>query len=117
MGSDPQSFLQAQHDAIGAESLAEYVIDQRRWSQVTFGPGKRTRGITQHISKELDEIRAAPADISEWIDVIILAIDGYWRAGGDPHGLMQALRAKQAVNFSRRWQPTTSEDEATEHVR
>jgi len=32
---------------------------QREWSERTFGPGKRTGGITAHIAKELDEIRAA----------------------------------------------------------
>ena len=97
--------------------LAEYLHRQREWSRRTFGAGKRTIGITKHIEKELREIRQDPDDLMEWIDVLILAMDGYWRAGGKPSDLAELLREKQRINFARTWPAPQSKDEATEHVR
>jgi hypothetical protein len=97
--------------------MSQYLIRQRTWSESTFGPGKRTGGITAHIAKELEEIRKDPDDLTEWIDVIILGLDGYWRAGGKPEEFMRLLTAKQAKNFSRQWPPIAPEDQAVEHVR
>lgn len=99
-----------------SRSLAGYLIRQEAWSRRTFGEGKRTIGITKHIEKELAEIREAPDDLTEWIDVMILALDGYWRHGGKPHELMAALTAKQDRNFRRAWPPPQPEDQATEHL-
>lgn len=98
-------------------ALTDYLCRQRVWSKETFGPGKRTGGICEHIRKELLEIQADPTDVVEWIDVMILAMDGYWRAGGDPAHLMGALRVKQMKNFARTWPPPGPEDEASEHIR
>lgn len=97
--------------------LERYLYEQLRWSRLTFGNGRRTVGITAHIAKELAEIRAKPDDVEEWIDVVILALDGYWRAGGTPESLAWDLRAKQDKNFARQWPAQKPEDEATEHVR
>jgi hypothetical protein len=99
------------------DEMTEYIRRQREWSERTFGPGKRTGGITAHIAKELDEIRAAPDDLMEWVDVIILACDGYWRAGGKPEYLMRLMREKQQKNMARKWPPPQPEDVAVEHVR
>ena len=98
-------------------SLMWYLNRQREWSERTFGPGRRTGGITAHIEKECAEIRADPNDRAEWIDVMILAMDGYWRAGGTPEELFSALKAKQAVNFARQWPDRLPEDQPMEHVR
>lgn len=87
------------------------------WSKKTFGLETRTGGITKHIEKELQEIRLAPHDLTEWIDVIILALDGYWRAGGTPETIDQDLQSKQQINFQRKFPPPTSPDEPTEHIR
>lgn len=100
-----------------ADGLIEYLTRQWEWSKRTFGPGKRTAGIVQHIRKELVEIEAKPTDLSEWCDVIILVMDGFWRHGGLAEGLMPALLAKQAKNFARTWPTPTSEDVAAEHDR
>ncbi len=94
-----------------------YLSAQRAWSHVTFGRGRRTVGITRHIEKECEEIRAKPDDLGEWIDVMILALDGYWRAGGTPNMIEWHLREKQDKNFGRRWPAPQSEDEPTEHVK
>lgn len=97
-------------------TLEEYLEQQKEWSDRTFGHGLRTVGITRHIEKELAEIRARPHDLSEWADVIILALDGYWRHGGKPADIMEHLAAKQDQNFAREWQ-AQCDDEPTEHVR
>ena len=100
-----------------AEHLHELFIDQIQFSRRTFGEGKRTGANTSHIAKELQEIRANPADTSEWVDVILLALDGYWRHGGDPTAIMTALRAKLDTNKARKWPTPISEDIPVEHVR
>jgi hypothetical protein len=81
--------------------IGDYLKRQIVWSQRTFGNGRRTVGITEHIRKELDEIISEPEDLSEWINVIILALDGYWRHGGLPEQLTLELLKKQDKNFNR----------------
>lgn len=97
--------------------LERYLTAQRFWSRRTFGEAKRTIGITTHIEKECEEIRKAPSDLEEWIDVMILAMDGYWRAGGSPQDLAWHLQVKQDKNFARQWPAPRPETEATEHLK
>jgi hypothetical protein len=99
------------------DSLIPYVERQAEWSNRTFGAGWRTKGIVEHIRKELLEILADPGDLEEWIDVMILAMDGYWRAGGNPLDLMRRLQEKQNKNFARQWPTQMPEDKAVEHIR
>ena len=101
------------------EGLDVYYDRQIEWSRETFGPGGRTLGILDHIRKELHEIAADPQDLSEWVDVIILAMDGFWRHGGSASDLMPCLVAKQKKNMGRTWPDwrTMSEDRAIEHDR
>ena len=96
-----------------------YLHRQWAWSKETFGPALRTQGIIQHITKELREIAAEPHDLAEWVDVIILAMDGFWRHGGRPESLLPAMQAKQDKNFARTWPDwrTMGEDQAIEHDR
>lgn len=98
------------------DALTDYLDCQRFWSEQTFGPGRRTIGITEHIKKELQEIRDKPEDLSEWVDVIILAMDGYWRHGGKSEDLIHDLIAKQKKNFGRTYLKPP-EDQPSEHVR
>lgn len=97
--------------------LIAYLQRQREWSAATFGKGFRTKGIADHIRKELVEIEKRPHDLMEWIDVLILGLDGYWRAGGSPERLEALLHSKQNLNMTRKWPASTSEDLATEHDR
>ncbi|QRY70340.1 DUF550 domain-containing protein [Ensifer sp. PDNC004] len=99
--------------------MASYYERQIAWSRQTFGPALRTRGIIDHIRKELREIEQDPRDLSEWIDVVILAMDGFWRHGGQASDLMPALLGKQKKNMARVWPDwrTMSEDRAIEHDR
>lgn len=96
--------------------LREIIQRQKDWSLRTFGKGKRTEGICKHIEKGLAEIRSAPDDLTEWIDVIILALDGAWRAGHSPVQIINALIEKQAINLQREFPMPTSEDEPSEHI-
>lgn len=82
---------------------SDHLARQREWSRRTFGPGRRTAGVVAHIRKELVEIEAAPDDVTEWADVVILALDGAWRAGHEPQAIIDAIKAKQARNEAREW--------------
>lgn len=97
----------------------EHLRRQREFSERTFGPGARTKGVLDHIRKELAEIEDAPDDLGEWVDVVILALDGAWRAGHEPHEIITAIKAKQARNEARSWPDwrTAPADQAIEHVR
>lgn len=99
--------------------LQEHLERQRHWSNDTFGPGPRTAGVLDHIQKELLEIRASPNELFEWIDVVILAFDGAWRAGYSPKEIVTALTVKQGMNERRTWPDwrTRSKNEAIEHVK
>lgn len=99
--------------------LIEYINRQREWSAGAFGHSPRTVGITSHIEKELKEIRASPYDLMEWVDVMILAFDGAWRAGYTAREIADALGHKQEVNFSRKWPPVRAcdPDKPIEHIR
>jgi hypothetical protein len=99
--------------------LVAHLERQRDFSRKTFGPGQRTKGVIDHIRKELAEIEADPTDISEWVDVVILAFDGAWRAGWEPADIVAAIVAKQAKNESRVWPDwrTADPEKAIEHDR
>ena len=99
--------------------MIAHLARQRLFSETTFGPGARTSGVVDHIRKELQEIEAQPADLSEWIDVVILALDGAWRAGHSPEAIVAALVAKQDKNEARRWPDwrTAAPGKAIEHDR
>jgi len=105
--------------ARSAFDLAKHLARQREWSERTFGPGERTAGVLDHIRKELREIEADPTDLEEWIDVVILALDGAWRMGYSPAQIIAALVAKSAKNRSRKWPDwrTAEPGKAIEHVR
>lgn len=97
-----------------------YLERQIRFSEQAFGPGFRRKGVIDHIRKELIEIEDTPEnDLSEWIDVIILALDGAWRTGASPADILQAVHDKLKVNEGREWPDwrTASADEAIEHVK
>jgi hypothetical protein len=89
------------------------------FSQGAFGPAERTKGLLDHLRKELKEVEADPHDIDEWVDVVILGLDGAWRHGGRPQEILDRIVAKLAKNEARTWPDwrTASEDEAIEHDR
>lgn len=98
---------------------SNHIRRQRDWSIDTFGPGPRTKGVIDHIRKELIEIENDPYDLKEWVDIIILAFDGAWRAGWNGDEIISAIKDKQYENEQRKWPNwrEASEDEAIEHIR
>jgi hypothetical protein len=99
--------------------LIAHLRRQRAFSECTFGPGSRLAGVLDHLRKELREVEAKPTDISEWIDLVLLAFDGAWRQGFTPEQIATALAAKQARNEARTWPDwrTMPEGKAIEHDR
>lgn len=89
------------------------------WNLTTFGPGKRTAGTIDHIKKELREIEADPDDAKEWVDIVLLGINGLVRQGRSPAEIIGAIRAKDTENRTRRWPDWRSTDPnlAIEHDR
>lgn len=114
------NWVEAYHKlAVTSFDFHAHLQRQADWSRKTFGPDPRTAGVIDHIRKELHEIEAKPNDLSEWIDVVILALDGAWRMGATPNQIIAALVAKQTKNESRNWPDwrTAPADRAIEHVR
>lgn len=98
---------------------AEVIAVQAAWSRQTFGLSANTDGLIDHIRKELLEIEAEPDDLEEWVDVLILALDGAWRAGHKPQEIVDAYVAKMAKNRARTWPDwrTAEPGKAIEHDR
>lgn len=99
--------------------LVAHLRRQKAFSEKTFGPGMRTAGVCDHIRKELTEIEMDPTDLMEWVDVVLLALDGAWRAGHTPEDIAKALTVKLSANEQRAWPDwrTADPNKAIEHVR
>lgn len=104
----------------------DYLHHQRVWSDQTFGPGPRTEGVIDHIRKELVEVEQATGPeqrLEEWMDVIILALDGATRAAKalnlDVSVVLDDVAHKQALNEMRQWPDwrNVPEGKAIEHIR
>ena len=113
--------------------LEEHLKRQMGWSRATFGPENRRVGVCDHIMKEIkDEILPLPPEedgeaAEEFLDVVILGMDGMWRALAHagvaweiiPAVICEMLMDKQGINEQREWGDwrTMSADEAIEHDR
>lgn len=98
---------------------AAYIDRQRAWSENTFGPYPRLAGVVDHIRKELIEVVESGNDLSEWVDVLMLAFDGACGTGATSQEIIDALAAKLAINEARTWPDwrTADRSKAIEHVR
>lgn len=99
--------------------LAVFADRKAEFWQKKAGPGLRTAGICTHIRKELKEIEAKPTDLEEWIDIIMLGLDGASRTGASGAAIVSALVAKDAKCRARTWPDwrTLPPDAAVEHDR
>lgn len=99
--------------------LVAHIRRQSEWSEATFGPGPRPAQVVDHIRKELKEIERDPADLSEWCDVVAMALDGARRAGHSAEEIARQLAAKLETNKARRWPDwrTADRTKAIEHIR
>lgn len=89
-----------------------FLTEQADFSKKTFGPGPRTEGVIDHIKKELKEIEEDPEDLEEWIDIILLSLDGASRCASKtedsykrvpPEKIINMLQAKFNKNKNRKW--------------
>jgi len=105
------------------QDLTSHLLRQRAFSRATFGPGTRKAGIIDHIRYELEELEQAVTldyTIEEWTDLVILSLDGLWRACElrslpESHLLtpemtrntiklaVRSIRDKQSINEHRMW--------------
>jgi hypothetical protein len=118
--ADEQWVGEHQHCKCNRFHLEDHFIRQNEFARKTFGPGKRTKGLIDHIKKELVEVEASDgSDLSEWIDIILLASDGALRGGAKPWQVCEALQAKLAINERRKWPDwrTADPSKAIEHDR
>lgn len=112
--------------------LVSHLTRQIAFSRATFGPGARTDGVVDHIRKELREVLSAPSEeqrIDEWVDVVILALDGLTRSIAAFRSTLNAddvaehavakINFKQGKNEKRDWPDwrTAQPGKAIEHVK
>lgn len=109
--------------------LEAHLKRQIAFSRATFGPGERMKGVIDHIRKELVEVEATSPDdrAEEWVDVVILALDGLTRCLVEEvydvdeaaDSACKMILAKQGRNEMREWPDwrSASPDKAIEHVR
>jgi hypothetical protein len=94
--------------------LIAHLERQRKWSEETFGPFTADKahipGVIDHLREEIGEVEKEPTDVTEWIDVMILAMDGAMRMGFSPHEIAEALCNKQTKNESRKWPDWRTQD-------
>ena len=123
--------------------LVAHLTRQFVFSKATFGPGPRAEGVLNHMEKEIAEvrkelIRMAENDVTssgwsavaeEWVDLVILSLDGLTRSVAGTSKTMPAdqvaiistdmILRKQSKNELRIWPDwrTADPDKAIEHVR
>jgi len=115
--------------------LQQHLKRQIAFSRATYGPPTTTKGVINHIRKELIEVEEAAAstgiasksEMNEWADVVILALDGMWRSmemtglrpDGVPDFLVGMIEEKQLKNELREWPDyrTADPDKAIEHIK
>lgn len=86
--------------------LTLFLIDQKEWSERTFGPIRsdpKHDEILAHILLEVEEVRANKSDPKEWIDIVLLGFEGALRTVSKPRQVADALNQKQLINFDREW--------------
>lgn len=91
-------------DAADPDQIARDLLrtEHAAWSAETFGEVTAV-GPLLHLHKEVAELIAAPADLSEWADVFMLLWDAQRRAGISDAQITTAIRDKLAVNKLRKW--------------
>lgn len=110
--------------------FAAHLTRQMIFSRATFGPGARTNGVLDHMTKEIEEVRVAGGAAAEWVDLVILAMDGLTRqlwaascyekpAQDIAEMAVNMIVGKQSRNELREWPDwrTADPEKAIEHVR
>lgn len=98
--------------------LIAHIERHKEWADKTF-PTQTYEGVLDHMGRELLEIKENPDDISEWVDMIKLAISGALRKGFTPEQIAFGLHEKQIKNENRKWPDwrTVDTNKAIEHLK
>ena len=127
--------------------IVAHLTRQMVFSRATFGPGARTKGVLDHISKEVEEVRehlsvledcdkgsetegvALENIAKEAVDLVILSLDGLTRAlwARYPNSSAELIAdiawymilSKQGKNELRNWPDwrTADPNKAIEHIK
>lgn len=95
--------------------IRKFIEDYGVFSDKAFGVGKRSVGITEHLKKEINELELDPNDPFEWVDVILLGMDGLRRLGYTPEQITNFLEEKFNINKKRIWPSSKDENLALTH--
>ena len=90
---------------------AKFIDELYEWSKQAYGPGMRTEGICKHIEKELAEVRKDPTDPEEWVDIILLALNGIQRLDIGGEKILDWFFMKVDKNVARKWPDWRTMDE------
>lgn len=90
----------------------EWLDKRYGWSLGTFGRGCQTKRLIAHIQCELKEIETAPVDLMEWVDLILLALDGAARAGHSSKAVINGIHEKHEINLKREWSKREGDEES-----
>lgn len=103
--------------------LEAFWIRLERWSVKAFGPDnwRGPQGPLEHLAKEVEEVKAKPGDIMEYVDCFHLVLDATRRAGFSYQQFEDALFLKISINEKRSWPPVDMsvpcDNRAKEHDR
>lgn len=109
--------------------FAEHLVRQMTNSLKNFGPDRRTNGIIDHIRKETQEVLDDDGDAREWVDLVILSLDGltrqlrynlpYLNDVQVAQVAVEMIVHKQSINEQRVWPDwrTADPNKAIEHDR
>lgn len=111
-------------------NFEQHLVRQMAFSHATYGPGVRTEGVLDHIKKEIEEVRESGGAVDEWVDLVMLSLDGLTRqlaySNGDRNcplavadHAVTAFLHKQGLNEARAWPDwrTAEKGKAIEHDR
>jgi hypothetical protein len=77
--------------------------DLADWQDRTFGTAQGPIGALNHLSQEVEEAKADPTDIIEYVDCLMLIMAASRRAGFTFDQLHAAFLRKLEINKQRRW--------------
>ncbi len=110
--------------------MKAHLTRQMAWSRATFGPGESRDRVLDHLTKEIAEVRGSGGESAEWVDLVILSLDGLtrrlWAASNYEKSAdeiaetaVKMIVGKQGRNERRDWPDwrTSDPSKAIEHVR
>lgn len=104
--------------------FSSFINLHKSWSLHTFGKGKRTESLIEHIRHELKELQDADNDsdrLEECIDIIFLAIGISYRLGFTAYEIEERMMDKFVMNQRRKWKSVefyeANQDEPTFHIK